>query len=103
MRLRPFFVFFFISGFCSLVFQVVWLRLAMAGFGVTSPLVAVVLSVFMAGLAIGSWLGGILARRSESRGATASLRLYALMELGIGIGGVIVSMELALGRNLLGH
>jgi len=52
-----FFFFFFFSGFCSLVYQVVWLRVAMAGFGVTTPLISIVLSVFMAGLALGSWAG----------------------------------------------
>ena len=45
-------------GFCSLVYQVVWLRVAMADFGVTTPLVSMMLSVFMAGLALGSWGGG---------------------------------------------
>ena len=29
-----------VSGFCGLVYQVVWLRLAMAAFGVTAPLVS---------------------------------------------------------------
>jgi len=53
-----FFLFFFLSGFCSLVYQVVWLRVAMAGFGVTPPLISIVLSIFMAGLALGSWAGG---------------------------------------------
>ena len=53
-----FFIFFFVSGFCSLVYQVVWLRLAMAAFGVTTPFVSIVMSVFMAGLALGSWAVG---------------------------------------------
>ena len=57
-----FFGFFFLSGFCSLVYQVVWLRVAMAAFGVTTPLVSIVLSIFMAGLALGSWAGGRLVR-----------------------------------------
>jgi hypothetical protein len=52
-----FFGFFFVSGFCSLVYQVVWLRLAMATFGVTTPLVSMVLSIFMAGLALGAGAG----------------------------------------------
>ncbi len=33
-----FFVISFLSGFCSLVYQVVWLQAAMADFGVTTPL-----------------------------------------------------------------
>ena len=45
-----YFGFFVVSGFCSLSYEVVWLRLAMAQFGVTTPFVATVLSVFMAGL-----------------------------------------------------
>ena len=61
--MTPFFCFFFLSGFCSLVYQVVWLRVAMADFGVTTPLVSMVLSVFMAGLALGSWGGGVLVGR----------------------------------------
>ena len=39
------------------------LRLAMADFGVTSALVSIVLSVFMAGLGLGAWGSGYLIRR----------------------------------------
>src|SRR3989442_4398874 len=46
------FFFFLGSGFAGLVYEVVWLRLAMAAFGVTTPLVSIVLSVFMAGAAL---------------------------------------------------
>ena len=42
----------FASGFAGLVYEVVWLRLAMAAFGVTTPLVSIVLAVFMAVLAM---------------------------------------------------
>src|SRR5208283_4101225 len=58
-----FFVFFFISGFCSILYEVIWLRLAMAQFGVTSALVSIVLSMFMAGLGLGSWASGRLIRK----------------------------------------
>lgn len=96
-----FFAFFLISGFCSLVYEVVWLRLAMAKFGVTTPLVSIVLSVFMAGLALGSWLVGRLAARLEARAAAASLRAYALAEVVIAISGLVVPYELEAGRRLL--
>jgi hypothetical protein len=49
-----FFAFFFVSGFCSILYELVWLRLAMAQFGVTTALVSIVLSVFMGGLGAGS-------------------------------------------------
>lgn len=47
------FLFFCISGFCGILYEIIWLRLAMASFGVTSALVSIVLSVFMAGLGLG--------------------------------------------------
>ncbi|HEU4401689.1 MAG TPA: hypothetical protein VFT43_06250 [Candidatus Polarisedimenticolia bacterium] len=80
MRLRWFFGFFLISGFCSLVDEIVWLRLAMAQFGVVTPLVSIVLSVFMAGLALGSWWGGRLAKGAEGSRRLSSLRLYAVAD-----------------------
>lgn len=58
-----YYIFFLLSGFCSLVYQVTWLRTAMADFGIASTMVAVVLSVFMAGLSLGSWCGGRVACR----------------------------------------
>lgn len=100
--LRAFFAFFIVSGFCSLVYEVVWLRLAMAQFGVTTPTVSIVLSVFMAGLAVGSWGAGLLARRLSNRPAATLVRVYAAAELAIAISGVIVPPALSYGRLLLG-
>jgi spermidine synthase len=92
---------FFVSGFCSILYEIVWLRLSMAQFGVTSALVSIVLSMFMAGLGLGSWGIGYLLRRSENRLRMPALRLYALTELLIGISAVLVPLELLWGRQLL--
>jgi spermidine synthase len=100
--MNVFFLCFFLSGFCSLVYQVIWLRVAMAGFGVTTPLVSIVLSVFMAGLALGSWAGGRLVHRFESKPAAFFIRLYGAMELTIGVSGVVVAPLLRHGHALLG-
>jgi spermidine synthase len=96
-----FFLFFFVSGFCSLVYQVVWLRLAMAAFGVTTPFVSIVLSVFMTGLALGSWSVGRIGRPLERAEPRWPLRLYALAEAGIGLSALTVPYELAWGRSIL--
>ncbi len=69
---RYFFAFFFVSGFCSLVYEVVWLRLSMARFGVTTPMVSIVLSVFMAGLGLAS--PGIPAARMRCAAPARRLR-----------------------------
>jgi spermidine synthase len=78
-------LFFVVSGFCSLVDQVVWLRLTMAHFGVTTPMVSILLSVFMAGLALGSWAAGATSRRARLASSRSALRLYGLSELVIGM------------------
>lgn len=100
--IRWFFLFFFVSGFCSLLYEVIWLRLAMAQFGVTSALLSIVLSVFMAGLGLGSWASGRLIRRYTAHLARHAVRLYGLAEFLIGLSALVVPLELAWGRNLLG-
>ena len=94
------FLFFFISGFCSILYELVWLRLAMAGFGVTTALVSIVLSTFMAGLGLGSWVSGRALRRSAISGA-AALRIYALTEFLIGVSGLAVPSLLLIGRRMI--
>src|SRR2546427_2623522 len=92
-----YFGFFVISGFCSLVYEVVWLRLAMAAFGVTTPFVSIVLSVFMAGLALGSWAAGRLTGKLGVVPPRAALRLYAAVEAIIGVSGIAVPGEVGPG------
>jgi spermidine synthase len=101
LRPRWFFIFFLVSGFCSLVYEIVWLRLSMASFGVTTPIVSMVLSIFMGGLALGSWAGGRIAVRLSDREASVSLRWYAAAELIIGASGIVVPPALRLGHAVL--
>jgi spermidine synthase len=94
-------IFFFLSGLCSIVYELVWLRLAMAEFGVTTALVSIVLSVFMAGLGAGSWIGGWATRRYGERIMFSALRLYGFIELLIGVSALVVPLELTWGSHLL--
>ena len=71
----------------------------MAQFGVTTAMVSIVLSVFMAGLGLGSWASGRWLRRTT--GSFSALRCYALIELFIGVSGIVVPYELVWGRRLL--
>jgi spermidine synthase len=96
-----FFIFFFISGSCSVLYELVWLRLSMAEFGVTTAMVSIVLSVFMAGLGLGSWASGAWTRRYGERITFPPLRLYAAIELLIGASGILVLYELRLGHSIL--
>jgi spermidine synthase len=103
-----YFLFFFLSGFCSVLYELVWLRTSMAQFGVTTAMVSIVLSVFMAGLGLGSWASGrwiarVRIARTNNNERTPALRVYALIELVIGISGMTVPYELRLGHRLLEH
>jgi predicted membrane-bound spermidine synthase len=97
-----FFGFFLVSGFCSILYELIWLRLAMAQFGVTTALVSIVLSMFMAGLGAGSWLAGSRVRNYKARRSNfPPLGLYALAELLIGISALTVPVEFRWGAQLL--
>src|SRR5258706_2199025 len=98
-----YFGFFVVSGFCGLVYEVVWLRLAMASFGVTAALVSIVLSMFMAGLGLGSWSAGVLTRRALDSDGPRALRFYSIAELLVGISSLVGTLQLKLGRLLLQH
>jgi len=74
----------------------------MAHFGVTSALVSIVLSVFMAGLGLGSWGSGRMIRKYRDRLRIPALRLYALTELLIGLSALIVPYQIAVGTEPAG-
>jgi predicted membrane-bound spermidine synthase len=100
-RVNWYFFFFVTSGFCSVLYELVWLRLSMAQFGVTTAMVSIVLSVFMAGLGLGSWASGHWLRQSEDTSNFSALRLYALIELLIGVSGILVPYGLLWGRRVI--
>ena len=96
-----FFSLFFLSGFCSLLYQVVWVRLAFAHFGVITPVLSLVLSVFMLGLGLGSVLGGIWGERFSRRLNISLAYFYGAAELIIGIGAFVVPVLFQVGEGFL--
>lgn len=74
---------FLLSGFCSLLYEVIWMRTLALVLGHTLFSTSLVLAVFMGGLALGSFLFGRWTER-WLRPSTC-LRVYALLELGIGL------------------
>ena len=73
----------------------------MAQFGVTTAMVSIVLSVFMAGLGLGSWASGHWLRQPKEKDRFSALRLYALIELLIGVSGILVPYGLLWGRRVI--
>jgi len=80
---------FFFSGMTGLIYQVTWTRMFVSVFGNTTYAVSAVLSAFMAGLALGSILFG---RYIDTRGD--ELKIYALLELGIGVSALGIPLAL---------
>jgi len=71
---------FFFAGMASLMDQVLWMRQLGLIFGTTTEAVSTVLAVFMAGLALGSYLFGRMADKTKN-----PIRLYAMLQMGIGV------------------
>jgi predicted membrane-bound spermidine synthase len=95
------FFLFFVSGFCGLLYQVVWTRMAFACFGIITPVLSVVISVFMLGLSVGSWLGGKWINTLVRKTQRSAIYFYALAELIIGLGAFVVPSLFHLGEHLL--
>ncbi len=72
---------FFGSGLTGLVYEIVWLRRLQLTFGSTTYSITTVLAAFMAGLGFGSYIIG----RRVDRSRLGGLRIYGLLELGVGL------------------
>ena len=94
---RIVFLFFFLSGFSSLVFEVLWERMLMQVFGATTFAISTLLTAFMAGLALGSVLGGRVASKLKR-----PLLVYGLLEGSIGLYALLVPWMLGLLPDLYG-
>ena len=70
----------FLSGFCALIYQVLWMKQLGLLFGNTSHAAGATLAAFFAGLAAGSWFWGKRSARCRN-----PLRIYAGLELGIAV------------------
>src|SRR5688572_30109927 len=88
---------FFFSGAAGLIYQVVWTRMLTQIFGNTTYAIATVLSAFMAGLAIGSYLFGQIADRGKN-----DFLLYGILEAGVGIYGFAVPWLFAAAQKVYG-
>jgi spermidine synthase len=98
---RIVFLLFFLSGFSSLAYQVIWTRMAFASFGIITPVLSVVLSVFMLGLAVGSWAGGCWISGLVRRAGCSAIVFYSFAELLIGVSAFAVPKLFTLGERVL--
>jgi len=86
MKRHLFILYFFLSGMCGLIYEVVWVRLFGLVVGVTIYSFTTVLVAFMSGLALGAYLGGRYADKTTRN----PLRVYGILELAVGIYALII-------------
>jgi spermidine synthase len=73
-------VFFFLSGLCALMYEILWTRQFSFILGNTYITISIIVASFMFGLFMGAWLIGKVIHKCENE-----LRWYAYLELVIGI------------------
>src|SRR5712671_5647664 len=78
------YLFFFVSGFPALLYQIVWQRALFTLYGVNIESVTMVVTAFMLGLGLGSVLGGTISRSQH----LPLLRVFGLVEVLIAAYGV---------------
>ncbi len=74
-----------LSGYAGLAYELLWVRLLALSFGSTAASFSTVLAVFFGGLAIGSLVGGRVAKR-----VTRPVQAYARLELGTGAAALLL-------------
>jgi spermidine synthase len=89
------FLVFAASGCAALVYEIVWLQLLELTIGSSGISIGVLLGVYMGGMCLGSfWLPRLISPKFHP------LRVYAFLELGIGVIGLAVLFGMPLAANL---
>ncbi len=83
---------FFLSGMCGLIYQVLWTKMLGLVFGHTTLAISTVVTAFLAGLALGSFILGRIADKKDnpfqklsSLGGPWQITSYCVMEITIGV------------------
>src|ERR1044071_5732918 len=85
-RVLPWLLLLFVgSGCAALIYEIVWLQMLQLVIGLTSVSLGVLLGTYMGGMCLGS----LLLPRLVGRGRHP-LRVYAALELGIGLFGLVL-------------
>jgi len=84
---------FFFSGLTGLIYEILWIRMIVKVIGGAPFAVSIVLTVFMGGLGLGSFLAGRTIDRMEE--PIKLVRIYGLLELVIGVYGLVLPLLLS--------
>ena len=85
---------FFISGLTGLIYEILWTRMIVKVIGSAPFAVSIILTVFMGGLGLGSYIAGSYVDRIKD--PLKLVRLYGILEIAIGVYGIILPLLLIL-------
>ena len=74
---------FFLSGYTSLIYEILWTRMIVKLIGAAPFAISIILTIFMAGLGLGSYIASRTIDRIKK--PNNLVNLYGLLELVIGI------------------
>jgi len=83
---------FFLSGLSSLIYQILWTKMIVKIIGAAPFAVAIVLTIFMAGLGLGSFLAARVIDRVKT--PARLVRIYGFLELAVGIYALMIPLLL---------
>src|SRR4029077_936426 len=86
------------GGFAALVYEIVWFQLLEYVVGASATSIGILLAAYMGGLSLGSALAPRLARAASAN----PMRVYGLLELGIGVLGLAIVHGMPLVSRLYG-
>ncbi len=95
MRLAILSVVLFLSGISALIFETLWLRLSGLAFGNSIWAASLILSSFMAGLALGTAIA------ASAKLRMSPLKFYAMLEIAVGVFGCTIVFALPILGELL--
>jgi len=83
---------FFLSGLSGLIYEILWMRMIIKIIGSAPFAVSIILTIFMGGLGLGSYLAGrVIDRISEP---LSLVRIYGILELVIGLYAIVIPVVL---------
>jgi len=85
---------FFLSGLSGLIYEILWARMIVKIIGAAPFAVSIILTIFMGGLGLGSYLAGRLIDRIEE--PLVLVKIYGILELIIGAFAVVIPLLLNL-------
>lgn len=83
---------FFVSGLTGLVYEILWTRMIVKIIGSSPLAVSIVLTVFMGGLGVGSYIAGRFIDRIKN--PLQLIKLYGILEIAIGAYGLVFPLLL---------